>query len=331
MYSTDGIHEELVLVTPQMAKDLVESTLYARQRSINDEHVKRLAQEMRREQFIAGTQVHFAELRKNLYCINGNHTLRAVVEAGVMVPLIFLTTACRNETAIAELYARHDIGRQRNWAAAFKAHGIFEGMEGNAMFATSVGAALRYILIGLDKDAFHADNEASYSRDLRIRAMKEYRQHASTLLGALAEGAPGTRRMLMRGGSLAVALETVRFQPKAASEFWSTAAEDDGLHNGDPQKTLLRWLAENSSTGRGNIPTTIRAATLAWNAFYEDRKLSTLRAGAVQDYYLAGTPWKDGKRPDMLCLRPLQPKGTLIKVGRATDGNGVERAVAIAG
>ncbi len=330
-YSTDGVREELVLVTPDMARELVEATLYERQRAISEQHVERLSLEMRREQFIAGTQVHFAELRKNLYCINGNHTLRAVIKANITVPLCFLYSTCRNETEIAELYARHDIHRARNWAASFKAHAIFADMEGNAAFVTSVGAALRYILTGLDKEVFHSDHEAAYSRDLRIKAMKEYRAHAEMLLGALSSGSPRTRKMLLRSAALAVALETVRFQPAGAIEFWSGCAEDDGLHKGDPRKTLLHWLAENKGRGNQGVPTAIRATTLAWNAWYEDRKLTSLRPSVVTEYHLAGTPWKDGKRADMLCLRPPAQASRLIKMGRQIGPNGQERAVAIAG
>ena len=339
-YDIEQLKCELVNVTPDLAQQLVASTLYERQRPMSSDHIDRLATEMKKGRFIPGTEVHFAVVGRSMFMINGNHTIRAVVRSGVTLPLIFLYTDCERMADVDRLYARHDQHRARNWTATFKAHGMFADAAADAGFVTGASAGMRYILTGLDSNSFNdRKSEIFWSRDLRLDAMREYASEVDQLCAACAVATKRTKRLVRRAAFLAIGLETMRFQPSKASEFWHGVAADNGLKNGDPRKALLDWAQMNSVNGHVGVFESIRAASLAWNGFFEDRELTSLKPNAMGIYRLAGTPWKEGKRPEMECLKDKAPKYGLVKktppagvklgIERQPDGSG--KTVAIPG
>lgn len=329
-YPIENLKIDLVNVTPDLAQQLIDSTMYERQRPISPDHVERLALEMSNGRFIPGTCCHFAVVKRQLFLINGNHTIRAVLAARVTLPLTFLYTECERMTEVDRLYARHDQHRVRNWAATFKAHGMFERIHADATFVNSAGAAMRYILVGLDRPHTNdrgGKGENTWSRDLRVDAFREYASEVDMLYGVLVNASPRARRVVRRAQFIAVALETYRFQPSKAAEFWSGVANDDGLMQGDPRKALLDWSDHNLVRGAAVSGNSIRATTLAWNAFFEERQLQSVKPASMGEYHLAGTPWRDGERPEMECLKVKPERQGLVKVPRVAPATHIEFGV----
>lgn len=322
MADNSTIRQELVVVTPERATQIAEQCHYELQRSLSESHIARLADEMRRGTFMSGTQVHFAVKGKSTYCINGNHTLAAIARAGVPVLLSFLYTDCKGEGDIASLYSRHDIHRKRGWSAIFKAHGMFADVHANSQLLLAIGAAIGAITHGLDNPGQgYGEGMMSFSRDLRIRAMEEYADQVYSYVEILDDACPRSKKLMRRAGVMAVALETLRFHRNKALEFWRSVAADDGLHKGNPAKTLLNWLDNEEGAGSKWMAKIIRGCTLAWNAFYNGEQLSLIRADGIKNYELAGTAWKNGKRPPMDALawyqkEPAPPPELRRGVGR---------------
>lgn len=332
MYSLDKLKSELLLVTPEIAKSLRESAHYERQRPINQMHVTRLATEMEKGRFVAGTQIHICQIGDALSIINGNHTLEAVIASGVSVPLDILYSEVRNEDEVARLYARHDIGRWRDWAATIRAAGLYDKIHAPKMSINNFGGACLYILcdfahIGGGGRESKEHNERRTSRDVRVEKMREYQPFAERYFSCITDATGALLRRLHSAPVLAAALETFRYQPGKAKEFWTAVAQNEGLKRGDPRRTLVNYLIElpSQSNNRSILP---RAVAAAWEAWYDGRDLQIIRIHAAVPFKLAGTPW--GKEPKAAAFKPT-PKvaAPILKTGVRPTADGAQRVATV--
>ena len=326
-YSLDPIKSELRLVTPEVAKTLREDAHYERQRPINEIHVKRLATEMAKGRFIAGTQVHICDLNGKLFVVNGNHTLEAVMESKIPVALDLLYTEVKSHAEIAKIYMRHDIGRWRDWAAAIRASGLTEAMHANKSTVNVFGGACLYILcgfahIGGGGRESPEHNEARTSRDVRIEKMREYQPYAERYFSCIKNANGMLLRRLLSSPVMAVALECFRYHPGKAKEFWSAVANNEGLKRGDPRRTLINYLIEQPS-GSNNRVLLPRACAAAWNAQHEGRELQIIRIHTSSPFVLLGTPHTPAKISVEPKFKPL-PKVSVpvLKTGVRVGRNG---------
>lgn len=327
MYSTEKIRTEALLMTPELARHLRDDCHYERQRPIAERHIKRLQFEIEAGRFIEGTQIHLCVRPDgSMVIVNGNHTLEAVYKSETAIPLTVLYTLVENDHEIAAIYARHDIHRTRTWAAALKAAGVADELDTTTR--TKFASAMRVIMDGLNSTwPYRSDDpEIAFSRDVRIAAMQEYEEYAKLYVTAVSGNSKSRFSQFVRAPIFAVALETMRFQPNAAFEFWSTAAKDDGLRRNDPRKKLLTFLQENRSNSN-TFRDHVQAAALCWNSFYRgDEQLQYLRLTA-SSFYLLGTPWtKNGGRP-----RPLDAMVKQTKAGQAQKEAGYQTSLMASG
>lgn len=305
------LRSEVVVVDPAMAKTLRSSCHFERQRPINARNVERLAVEMRRGWFIPGTPIFFAVLPDgSMRIVNGNHTLEAVSEADVSLPLVFIYARVDDIEGAARIYASMDLQKMRTWSNALQALGL----SGEVPMSNYVLPAIGILMAGFKADQTNV--EATSSRTARFGKVDEYKE-AAALLHASWTSAPLTnQRLLRRAAFMAVALETARYQPSTAVEFWGGAAKDDGLAANDPRKALLRYATNNKAMGAGERNSHCKAAGLAWNAFFAQRKLEVCKPNAMGDFRLSGTPWHNGKPGKPLSERPL------FVTGLRVDGSG---------
>ena len=303
---------KLLEVTPKMAENWLKKHRFEHQRNLLDSHIERLSREMENDRFIPGTQVHFGVHNGRLAILNGNHTLHAVVRSQTNIPLSILIAEVSSEEDLARLYSRHDIGRKRNWGATAKAADMYSQTDVPKSFVTNSMSALRIIMIGLNQP-LKQDIEITHSRDLRIEAFGEYKEYLENYYIAISKGVSRNLKLFKRAAVMAVGLEILKYQPSMAYDFWDGASQDDGLRRNDPRKLLLDYLV-NTPSYSGNYFDQIKAVALAWNAFFENRKLHALKTNAFTNFRLAGTPYRDGQRPQSLkCLseRKSRKKGCL--------------------
>jgi hypothetical protein len=276
-------------VSPDMARHMRGAWHFERQRPISDRHVARLAEEMRRGWFLAGTAVFICVLpdgREQI--VNGNHTLEAVAASGVSIPLTFIRRNVASMEDVARHYAAFDIGKVRTWRDTMLAAGAGE----NLPMPNEVLSAVGHIMSGFEYNPNNA--QARFSRPARLATMLEYEPAAHLISDVIAEAPNSNRRIVKRVAFLAVALFTAKYQPAMAAEFWGGLAKDDGLKRDDPRKALQRYAVNNPGRGSFHRGVQSRAAALAWNAFFSGRSLEYCKPNAAQETLILGTPWHKG-------------------------------------
>lgn len=281
------VEAKVVTVTPELATHIINTCSYGLQRTIRPRNTKRLALEMRAGRYTPGTAATFCRLPDGtMYLVNANHSMRAVIEAGIPQRMTFIVISVQDTDQIAAIYGTFDIQRSRSWGDAMKAKGLHEKIP----MAPKVMPALGFIL---NRFEYAGQNVAANdSRAVRFDLMEQYVDQAKLIHEAL-QGSPSLHRnVILRAAVLAVALETARFQPSRAQDFWHQVAHDDRLAPTDPRKTLLRWLTANPMQSGGNGgKAQCRAAAICWNAFFEGRTLTFVKVGAMETFRLVGTPW----------------------------------------
>jgi hypothetical protein len=322
-----GLSSEHRMVTPAEAKALRESCLFARQRSVRPGHVHRLAFEMGRGWFLQGTPIWFCVLPdRSMLLVNGNHTLEAVVEAGVSVPLTLIYQQVADEEEAAAAYACFDIQRTRGWSDAARAIGA----DHDLINSGKVIAALTPIMLGFERRSAGTLAQMDLlSRRRRFEVLEEYRGAAGLLHAACLGSSAVNQRLILRAGVYSVALVTARYQPSSAEEFWGGLVHDDGLRVNDPRKSLLKYLSLRTvgTAGEDRYDLTIAAAQ-AWNAHFDGRTLNNPRPGQSVRFTLLGTPW--GK-PSRASVTTPVTGAVKLAIGTKTNGGGGRESVAVYG
>lgn len=303
-----ALHAKIVNVTPAMAKHLLASCEFPRQRNLRPNNVDRLAGEMSRGWYILGTALHFAVYPNgDQQLLNGMHSLNAVVQIGIGMPFTFIFHPVDSLDQAGHIYSRLDIHRQRTWQDAYKAAGFEERAGFNSVWVQTFGAAARAMLNRFDM-AGGRDNQLSSSRELTLRIFEEYLPIAQKYIGLLDDQGGRRARPFRRGGVMAVALETLRYQPEKAAEFWRGASQDDGLKARDPRKVLVEYIRRAFATTAQVRRLQAHAAALCWNSYFADGTMTNIWPSTVQTVIIDGTPWNGSYTPFTELLDSLTPK-----------------------
>jgi hypothetical protein len=288
MVQYDSVRSGLERITPEEARRLRDTAHFPRQRNISNSNVERLAHEMRTGRFTPGTQVYIGVLPDGKeWVLNGNHTLEAVHASGIPQLLTITRKSVADEDDAGRVYAVFDIQKVRSWGDSLRATGAAEDLPNADKFLSAVGVI---------KNRFAQGNFAHMASRLdRIGALVEYREPAEFWNMITAGGCRHATRLMSRAAVLAVALETIRYQPSFAIEFWGRIASDNGLVSTMPEKALLSWLRNNKSSGGvKNQGDHARAAAAAWNAAFRGEERQYVKPNSMTSFFLLGTPWANG-------------------------------------
>jgi hypothetical protein len=297
---------ETVMMSPKQAKVLRETATFSLQRPMNAVNVARLRAEMDAGRFVPGTPIYFATLPDGaMLALNGQHTLEAVSLGTNDIELTMIFQPVKNAVEAGIIYARLDLHKIRSWRDSMRAYGAESMLSDSTVWTAAYAAALGQIFQKF-QNVSRRDRvddlvmiQATRSRDVRVRVMRELKETADLYVAAIGSIAR-EKTFFKRAAVMGVGIEIIRYQPSAGSEFWASAAKDDGLKVGDPQRTLLHYLrnsvaaASHVAAGRDQDA---RAVALAWNAFFEKRRLEILRPAAMGEFRLAGTPWNGAFDP----------------------------------
>lgn len=284
------------LVTPERARHLRDTAHFERQRNINPKNVQRLATEILAGRLTDGTQVYLCELPNGeLRIANGNHTLEAVALAGKPQLLTMTTKKVKDLDEVGSIYAVFDIQKVRTWRDSAKAMGIDQEVRNSQKILPAVRLIQSGFAAATTRASVHETLENVHSY-----------QEEAILFDELKKGSMSDApRLITRSGVLSVILETLRYQPSLAFEFWREVAADDGLSNGNPAKALLNWLRRQpTASGAASQREHVLAASQVWNDKFKDHERQIIRISKAS-FYLLGTPHDSGFNPDAEVQRDL--------------------------
>lgn len=275
------------LVTLALAKEWIDTYLYARQRELRHHHVIALGCAMLDGSFAPHKPIVFAVLHERRYCVDGQHTLHAIVESQVALELMITEHDVQTEGEVADLYGRLDRGIARTFRDALIAQDLAAELGIALSDLTRVNAAVVLLGTGFRSGGTrYARNPNSRSVDERHKQLREWADEARTYFELVREAPREVRGVFRRATTIGVALVTLRERLEKARDFWSALAMDNGLERDDPRKTLLRCL----TTKKPDKPEVdVRLIALAWNAYYRGDRLGLLRSKPKAALRLLGT------------------------------------------
>lgn len=280
------------------------SLRYSRQRDISANWVAVLSREMALGRFTTNT-IKYAVLGTERYMINGQHTLTAIIKAGVSLPLPVEEFFVDSDEDIAMLYAHEDLQRKRGFADSMRAFDMPERLGLTRTYIENVASALKWC-----KSNFGADSKMfrSITQDDLREWVPNWAWEMKQMLRAISPCDSASRNLVLKQSVLSVALMTLRYSPDKATEFWRQVAQDDGLSRDDPRKTVREWLKNNTirptNTSQSVSPISVsRYVALGWNAWYEGRPLKILRVRDTSAVLkLAGTSFSGNQSENFLPL-----------------------------
>lgn len=287
------IREGRLVVTAQMARQILAENNYDRQRPVRAPHVAFLADEMRRGNFVPGSQIAFARLGGRLILVNGQHRMTAQVACNGTVEYQVLVQDASNMEDVSRYYYRQDRGqRVRSDAEVLAAVGVAQTYGLSATVARSVFQAVPLISNRFLRPSISEDPTLR-NDDLRLEACRPWWEVAEAYQYIIKAAPRLVHKKLTSSQALAVGLVTLKHQPEKARLFWEGISKDDGLRRGDPRKALLIDFT-NREWGRKSSDGAV-VTSLAWNAFFTGRPLSLVKIVNGASVRILGTPY-DGRR-----------------------------------
>lgn len=282
-------------IGPALAERALQEAHYDGQRKTYDHHVVLLADMMRRGKWSTGSQIAFARLGDRLYLVNGRHRMRAVIEAQRDIEFQVLVVDVQTIEEVAGLYYHFDVAtRTRGTTDILNAVGAAEAYGLSKGCSKAVYGAVALIGNGLVVPNYLHDPVRVRSVDHRLDAAKPWWPFGAQYERIIAPADGGVKKKLLRPGTVAVAMLTLKHQPEKAPVFWDSVARNDGLRRGDPRHTFLTDLM-NRVVSSGAHAQTIIVPCAAWNAWFEGKTITHIKVTATSTPKLLGTPF-DGRR-----------------------------------
>lgn len=217
-----------------------------------------------------------------------------------MVVIIY----CADMDEVQRHYANTDIGIMRTHNDAIQASGLAAEFGLSTAHTNAVVAAMSLIIRGFGPRASSKlQAYAERSRQVRETLTRVWLPFGKTYF-EIVKSQKHFFGLLRKAPVLAVGLVTVRHQLERAEVFWPQVADDSGLSRRDPPKVLREKLIElkDNTKVRTTAEYLSRLVAVAWNAFYDGRKVTSLRVGpstARNHIKIKGTPHKGVK-----CVKP---------------------------
>jgi hypothetical protein len=284
------IFDGKLVVGPQFAERILREGLYPGQRKPSPLHVDDLAEVMRRGRFDKGSQLLFGRLGERVALVNGQHRVLGVIASGTEIEFDIAVVDCEDEDALRALYYRQDrLFLKRTDAQILTSVGVMETHGVGSNVARSAFKAFSLIQSHFGDSRVNTDLRRFRSDDARLAFGVDWWKHAATYERLIKRAPMAVKIKLLNAQLVAVALITIKHQPVVAETFWMGLADDDGLHKGDARKTLLDDITRRPRAGK--VRELAAATALAWNAFFERRKIASLRASETTPVRILGTPF----------------------------------------
>lgn len=294
-----GLSDEktgVVEIAPEVARSILETCRYPRQRRVDRKWVLLLATAMRKGEFEASAiQLH--HLGTDQFLTDGQHRLHAIVEYGKPVPLVVVHKHVDSMDAVDRAYRRTDIGHLRSVGQQLATEGLAEELGMNPTHVRYLSQGAIVLADGFESERPSCD-WTMRSCELRIRGVRTLAPEGKVYFAAI-KGAPqGIAQRLGASAVLGVALVTLHYQREKAEPFWLAVAANDELRRGSGHYALSGLLA---STGMLSVPANdySRRVASCWNAHFDGRDLIAARGiqGTQSPIHIKGSPYSRDRKP----------------------------------
>lgn len=290
------ITSQIISITPEEAERFLQRNIYPRQRPLRLRQIALLRQAIRAGTFKPGT-IELCDFDGKSYLMDGQHRLMAMSQEKKTIRMTLAVFRAETEEELNAHYYRTDNNLKRTHADIYHAAGLAEAWDIPVDTVRRYGAAVAAIEEYMREDP-QTPYLGSVSAERRMELMKEWIEHERSFLVAIAPADKALSRLLMLAPVQSIALITFRDQPLRAHEFWSEIARNDGLRKGDPTHSLLSALTlgrEQYKARHRDDRWTMRAVSIAWNAFMEGRKIGVLHPVISAPITLSGTSFSRSK------------------------------------
>ena len=264
------ISAEHVTFTPELAKNILESIPFERQRNIKPQHISRYVDDMIDNKWNAESVIKFHKIDNRLILLDGQNRLNACMKSGYNFDAVKMVFKSRNEKYTNESYSVTDTGANRSLRDYIRAnqvnkrYGLFE-IDTEALIS-----AVHFINSGFKH---YTSLPASFRN--KVDNAELWVRHASTYFNIVANGNPSMRHILRRRSLVAVALHCFRDAKTIAEKFFTPFANRSvTLLTNDPRYTLLDKMCLDE---RELADVDCRIIARCWNAFAINKTLVELK------------------------------------------------------
>lgn len=293
-------------ITPERAKEILETMAFGRQREIREKVVSEYAQAMKDGRFVQGTAIVVGICDDKHALLDGQHRLHAIVKSRVSQFLVIVTHAVTEDAMLGWLYSRLDIGKRRSPNERVRGLGLDEELFMSLRDATSLRGAVQYIHTGFVR----AGGRMTLNDEDSVAGMRLYASQMRSVLRILRGTPRATQGFFTRSATLGPMIVTLRFPvfdkktgANLSDDFWGGTVGDNGLVVGDPRKAALNHLRISTmSAQRQNrsirqvfdTGVSSRILVQCYNAFVQGRELRAPRNGVYSgDVHVFGAPESD--------------------------------------
>lgn len=264
-----------LLVSPPLARRILDEANYDRQRRVSPVQIQRAVDLIGGTQWVDDHQIWFAKLGDQIHLVDGQHRLSAIWLTGAAKVFQAQVVEVSSQEAVHDLYSRFDrFGRKRTDAELLTSLGFAEGLGVSRLLARAAFRCAPILASDFIGGKFGSSGPVPTDQD-KVAYLEPWSELIAEYDRLLEGAETDLGRALKNPGIVALALVTLRDQRLKATKFWGDIAQDDGLRKGEPQHTLVVALRNRSFKGSGMDGA--KTAAVAWNAFYNGRKLSLIR------------------------------------------------------
>jgi hypothetical protein len=237
------------------------------------------------------TIIELSTTPEGVYVNDGQNRLASIANTGDRAVRIVDTPFASIEAARTH-YANTDRnGRKRSTGEAMTAM-LYGDTTLSPDQRTKLATAIRFMNSAFNaKGAQCRPGRKFYDHEI-AEAMKEWRDIAAECFRMIGKAKRNIRGKLQLCPVLSVMLVTIRYNPSEAQSFWESVVRDNGLKDGQPQKTLITMLTcGDTNIEKLGANVFARKVAAAYNNFCDGDECWTLHAYKNIPIHMHGTPY----------------------------------------
>lgn len=274
----------ILSVNPALAKRILTTKLWDRQRPVRKRTVVNYAKQMTKGYWEPMSVIRFAVVGGNEYLVDGQHRLEAVVESNTTQEFVVIKQEVTDFDKVAKVYSSLDRGLSRTSFDQLHALGTDDLYGWNQTETNMISSAIQLILCDFNKPKGDPklsgpeleDTILGYS-EAAHKYVDLFKNTASKMIR------DGMRRRATAAVALVTLSQSKNVYGDKVDEFWEGIAYDMAMESGDPRKMVLTHLyvakmhGGGASNGSVSAYYSSRYIANCFNAFVDDRKITKTR------------------------------------------------------